>query len=242
MAWAGTGQQAATSVKASGATWTPSLSITSSANRIIFLGVTFDNTGTSTPTISSVTVPGGESAAWALYANHDSSSASSAGGVRGEIWAIETTAAWSSFSPLITLSAAVTAKDASYGVFSGGSLIVRGSAVSGTSTSGAPTATLNGASQPQVDDIIVLLTSAETDTGIAGEGTFATIANTVSTTGGGAASNATHFLQCKIVTVAGDVSLAPSSSGDSGLAAVVLQVAAVAATPPPILVMAPRAA
>src|SRR5687768_6431785 len=76
----------------------------------IFLWIVFDNTGTTTPTVSSITKAGGETNAWSLVGAFDSPVSGSGSGLRGELWKITATVAWSTFTPVITFSAAITAK------------------------------------------------------------------------------------------------------------------------------------
>lgn len=216
----------------------------------IIAWVSFDNTGTSTPTISSLTVPGGESATWSRLTQHDSSTATSGAGVRGEVWGIVPTQTWTTFAIVVTFSASITAK--AYGVvnFTGGILTApRGTGASGTSTSGSPslTCTLTGVSQPQNGDLVLMLGSHEdpTSPGIdvdTTNGSWFTGAAAASS-GGSSTANVGGRLGYKIVNATGDQTCNPgSATGDSGVCAIALAPTAPTAAVPPLLVMAPRAA
>lgn len=199
------------------------------AGQLIVFWVLFDNTGTSTPTVSSVSDAGGNT--WARIASHDSSSATSAGGVRGEMWASLLTNDWPIGAAIsVTLSAAVLKRILLPPLeFSGASATLRGTAGAGTSTSGSPTSTTAGTA-PASGDLVLGGGSFENNAAPTGDsdvsnGSWST-ALTDFTTGGGAATNVAGCVQYKIVTGGGNQTYNPTGASDSGAAVVALQPAA----------------
>ena len=89
------------------------------AGETIIVGMVWDNTGASTPTITGVTVGAGESAAWAFAAQWTNPTATSGGGIMGAVGFIKTTVAWGAGTKTITFSASITAKVNAGYVFSG---------------------------------------------------------------------------------------------------------------------------
>lgn len=201
--------------------------VTAASGEIIFVHIEFDNVTSTTPTVSSITKPGGETNSWAKIASHDSSNATGAAGCRGELWAIVATTSWSQ-TVTATLSSLCTAKSIGGRVFAaGGSLTARGVAQSGTSTGGAPTIPFQSGNQPQTGDLVICMASNESNGSGTGDtdttnGSWVTGA-TSNTTGSSAATNVGGHIGYKIVTATGNQTFNPSMSGDSGVCGIVLQ-------------------
>lgn len=195
----------------------------------------FDNTATSTPTVSSITKQAGETASWTRIGQVDSTSSSPGNGVRGEVWAILTTVTWST-APTATLDAAVVARIGLLSEFSGASTTLRGGTwADGTSTTGSPTAATNGLSaQPTAGDLVIGAGAFEGATAPTGDadttgGSWST-AYTASAEVGANTSNAAAILQHKIVSSGSAAqNYGPTQSpggGDSGAIITSLQPAA----------------
>lgn len=202
---------------------------------LLALWVGFDNTATSTPTVSSVSVPAGETATWAKVASHDSSNASAAAGCRGEMWVIVTTQSWAVAQAVtVTLSAAVTAKAVVLKEFSGAAVTVRGTAGTGTSTNTVPTASTSGTAL-EVGDLV--LGGAAFEAGAAPTADADTLngswANTATALAGAANPTGISVItQHKIVTATGAQTYNPTHGAgiDSGAAIVALTPSATSAS------------
>lgn len=195
---------------------------------VLIASISFDNTGTSTPTVSSIAVPSGETASWVQLASADSPQATSAGAIRTEIWGIKTTQGWAAATAVaVTLSASVTAKACVMQEFFGASLNLRGTAGSGTSTAGTPSAATSGTALVAGDLVIGAAgiegaTNFTTDTDTT-NGSWSTILGAI-TSGGGGATNCGVVQQYKIVTATGVQTYNPGGgSGDTNAAVVALQ-------------------
>jgi hypothetical protein len=207
------------------------------AGHLVVVWIGFDNTSATAPVVNSITKPAAETGTWTRIASHNSSSASSAGGVRGEMWAIYTTATWGVFNGTITFSASITKKAVSGYSYTGlPNLTIRGTAGTGTSTGGAPTATTTGTT-PEIGDLALggatfennAMPSIDTDT----TGGSWDTGNGTATTGGGAAANVAIIMQHKILTGANHQTYNPTGANDSGAAVVIL-----AAPPDPAITQA----
>lgn len=215
--------------KDTGTTLVTALAANVPAGNTLVLHSAIDNlSGTTTPDISSITVPGGESATWVQLGTHDAPSSTGANSLIGETWAITTTQEWlSSFTPTITYSGGRNAKAAVIAEFSGVTTTLRGSSAVGTSLAGAPTATATG---PEAGDLVIGGSSFETATAPTGDsdttnGSWSTIL-TVGTTGALDQSNLTAGLQYKIVTGTGSQTYNPTgTSNDAGVVVAALQAA-----------------
>ena len=191
-----------------------------------------DNLTATTPTVSSITKPGGETAVWVKIGSVDASVATAAGACRGELWAITSTVTWAAGSQTITFSSASTlVKVACTRIYYGVTTTARGTVPSGTtngagvSTSGVPAATTAGAA-PATGDLVLGLgvnennstPGTDPDT-LNGPWVSAAVAWS---TGGNALTNVGVILMHKIVTAGGAQTLNPTSNGDSGAAVVAL--------------------
>lgn len=214
---------ASAAVNASSATFANAQNLTSNvpAGNTLIVAVVFDNQSTTTPTVSTIGRPVGETATWVKLGFFDSPTSTAAGGVRGELWGIRTTVEWSStLNYSITLSGTVNAKSATWREFSGLSLTLRNTAGSQSSTSGSLAPATSGTT-PQVGDIALGLLGHEANT-IPG-GSTVTSGGTwdtgfgINTTGGGSAANVGHRQQYKYLTSTVQQSYTPGSvTGDCG--------------------------
>lgn len=181
--------------------------------------ITFDNTNATTPTVSSIAKMSGETASWVLLKAGDSSSATSAAGVRTEVWGIITTVVWTANTTYtITLSGSVSAKACTLQEFSGATTTLRGTAGSGTSTGGTPTASTSGTALV-TGDLAIGAAGFESNAAATGDadttnGSWSTVFNS-SSSGGGSAANATSAGQYKIVTATGVQTYNPTGASDS---------------------------
>lgn len=222
----------AVSGKTSETTWATNANLSVAAGKTIIFGAGFDNLSTTTPTITGIDVPSGETAVWERIALADSPTSTGGSGLRSEVWRITTTVAWNTFNPSVTFSAAITAKSGSFMVFSGiGSTVVRGTYASNSVVAGSGTASaiLTGASSPLTNDVVIALFTNE-DNGVPGADTDTTNGDWVSptgstgnTTGGLTPSNQGHRMSYKIVTANGDQTANASSiESDNGVTVVAL--------------------
>jgi hypothetical protein len=226
MAWAaGTGTVAnATSAAASSSFTTGA--ITAPLGEVIYLLVAVDNTGTATPVVNSLTVPGGETATWRCVGRVDSSTATAGSGVKPELWVIKTTQAWTAFQPVASLSASVTNKASLGKCFTGGFPNPRADVplAGATSTVGTPSI---ANTRPQSGDLVVgygafhagaVTADADTTNGSWSAAVTAQIGTTP--------ASFTAIMQTKIVTATGTQTYNPTSTSHSGVGAVEFVVAA----------------
>lgn len=212
---------------AAGTTVAATLASNVAAGNVLILAVTADNLSSNTPTVSSISKPGGETASWTSLGAIPSSTATGAGGVVTELWAIKTTQQWNSATTVtVTLSGSVTKKAVVLSEFNGVDVRLRGSAATSTSTGGTPTITSSATYQP--GDLVLgwagfennAAPTADSDTS---NGSWAAGTSTF-TTGGGAAANVAVILQYKIITGSGTQTYNPTGSSDSGAGVVGLAV------------------
>lgn len=201
-------------------------------NLLVFWG-TWDNSGTSTPLMNSVNVPGGESASWTRIASHNSSTSGGSGGNRGEMWGIIPTIQWNSATVVTgTLASSVTAKVGLLMEFSGCTLTLRGTAGTGVSTTGVASATTGGTA-PSAGDLVLGAASCETaiasttDTDTT-NGSWST-ALAGQTAGSTDQTNQSAILQYKIVNAGGHQTYNPVMQVQDSGAAIVALVPAVGA-------------
>lgn len=216
----------------SGTAVTVTLAANVPAGNLLVVWIGFDNTGTSTPTVSSLDKPGGETATWAQIASHDSSNATSAAGVRGEMWVIRTTQQWNSATVVTaTLSASPPKSCAVCAEFTAVTATLRGTAGTNTSATGAPSAATSGTALVAGDLVVGGATfetsTTPTDDTDTTNGSWST-GLVGSATGGATASQVRSVLQWKIVNAAGVQTYNPTAnSTDSGAAVAALQYDAV---------------
>jgi hypothetical protein len=198
---------------------------TVASGNLIRVWVGFDNTGTSTPTVSSIAKPAGEVNSWVKVTEHASSTATPNAGMRGEMWCIATTVAWPATTYAITFSATITAKTAIVDEFSGCTTTLRGTAGTGTATGGSPTSTTGGTA-PVTGDLVLGGAAFESNAVPTGDadtsnGSWST-ANAQATSSGGATANCSVIGQYKIVTGGGHQTYNPTRANDCGSCVVAL--------------------
>lgn len=194
------------------------------SGNVLLAGVIFDNLSQTTPTVSSINKPGGETASWSRLGSFDGL-ATAAGALRGELWAIKTTTSWpATTSYTITLSGSVASKAAVAQEFSGVDLTVRSSGSQNATTNGARTASAATVSAGDlVAGVIAHETGsaptadADTTNGTWGAGT------TFGTAGGTSNTNVHGRIQWKIATASGAQSLDFTASNEGGVIIVALQ-------------------
>ena len=209
----------------SGTTLSFTLTNSVPAGNLLQVWVGFDNTATSTPTVSSIGKQSGEAGNWTKVASHDSSASGSAAGCRGEMWLIIPTVTWAAAAYTITLSEAVTSKAVVVAEFSGVSTALRGTAGSGTNTGGVPVAATGGTA-PLTGDLVLgamscegtSVATADTDTT---NGTWSSI-NSSSASTGTASTSISVGAQYKIVTAGGSQTYNTAGGSDSGAVALAL--------------------
>lgn len=224
---------------------TATLTVGTDASRVsgtlIVVGLAWDNLTATTPTISSISKPGGESASW-IIVEVNSPQAAAAAGVRCALAYIVATVDWSAHSIVVTFSGNITAKAAAYKTFTGASATIRGTAVSGTGSTSPSTD-----SGTLIDDLILLMDATEgpgdgtlpTWTGSA-PGTI-TSQQSAGTTGGSGVTNATVVLAYIIATASGSRLVTTGTLTDGGYVVVSLAPAAAAsAYPYELLTPTPR--
>lgn len=216
--------------KTSNTTVTATLAALVASGNLLVISIGMDNLGTFTPTVSSVSKPGGETNSWAKLASHSASSLTAAAAVVGELWAIRTTQSWASATVVtVTISSAVTAKATTLLEFSGVTATLRTVGGGGSSTAGIPAANMPTGSQQTgtVGDLVVGFGTFEQAAAVTGDadttnGSWST-ATTSFTTGGGTATNVSAITQYKVLTASGLQIYEPTgTSTDSGCNAVAL--------------------
>jgi hypothetical protein len=234
MGWgASTGTVAAANNKVSGTSFTTGL-ITCPAGDVIILVFAFDNTASTTqPVINSITLPAGETAVGRRYGTIPSATTTAGAGMRGEIFVIKTTVAWTAFQPVVTFSAAITAK-ASHGVcksLSGPTRLPGPRAAvpisGGTSATSAPS---NADANVQSGDLVIGLGVCQTATAMTADadttnGSWVT-EGTSGTSGGTDNTNVTLILQTKIPTATGTQTYNPTDSVSTQSGAVCIEIPA----------------
>lgn len=194
---------------------------------VLVIGVVADNLSSTTPTVSSISKPAGDGGTWAKVMGVGSSTATAAGGVVGELWAIKTTTSWPVGTTVtVTLSGAVAAKGVVMREYTNALITARGTAGSGTGTTGAPTSTTAGTAIVAGDLVLGLgvfennvAPGADADTL---NGSWDSGANTF-TTGGTAATNVAVIVQHKIPTATGAQTYNPTGLSDCGACVIALQ-------------------
>lgn len=190
------------------------------AGNTLLVFALWDNLTASTPSLSSLAKPAGETASWVTLSSPNTSHTSAGAGVIGRLSAIKTTVAWPANSTyIITLSAAVAAKTVVVAEFSGVEVTSPYTSGGSLSTAGTPTSGIPQANISAGDLILGVagfednaVPSPDTDTvdGAWDAGT------SVATSGGGAAANISSIFQFKIVTASTSAqTFNPTGSGDS---------------------------
>jgi len=203
-----------------------SLSADVAANNTLIVEAAFDNSGTSSPDITTLTKPAGETASWVKLGFTDSPTGTGASGVVTEMWAITTTMVWpvATFPTIdITIDLARTAKAGSIEEWSGLSTSIRDSGTNAVTT-GSPSATITGG---QAGDVIIGGGGWETGIAPTGDsdttnGSWSSVVSN-SSSGGLDGSNITTSIQHKILTASGSQTYNPTgTSNDCGIIVVAL--------------------
>lgn len=210
--------------KTTGTTVDAALAADVAAGSTLILAVAFDNSGTSTPDVSTISKPGGESASWVRLGGFDSVTATGSSGILGELWAIITTVPWvaASITPVVTLDATRNAKATALAEFTGVTTTLRTATTTNAVINGQPTTTSGGAFS--IGDLVIGVGGFEClPTNITGDsdtsnGVWSTLL-AVGTTGGLDQSNASAVIQWKKVTGAATQTFNPvgSNTGDAGV-------------------------
>lgn len=195
-------------------------------DNLITVAVSMDNLTANTPIVLSISTPVGETATWVKLASHVSDTATAAAGAIGELWGIVTTRVWTSGTTVtVTATATITAKCMTVREFFGVTTTIRGTAGTGTSTGGTPTASTTGTT-PISGDVVIGFASVEQNTAITSDSdTLNGVWDAgfkVNTSGGSPATNMANIQQYKIVTAAGHQTYNPTGGSDSGCGVVAL--------------------
>jgi len=217
-------------VTAAGTSATFDLATAVPAGRLIVAFVSVDNLSATTPTVTAGSRAAGETAAWTMIAFHNSSQASAAGAVRGEMWAIVTTVTWPAGTYTFTLSGSVTKKVVLVSEFSGATATVRGTPGTATAFAGNAIALTSGTALV-AGDLVLAAATFETNVTLTGDtdtlnGPWST-PNKREDTGSSSTSAVASLAQYKIVTATGHQQFAPTGASDCGVCVVALTPAAV---------------
>lgn len=226
----------ATNNKTSSTTLTGTVAESAATGTVLVIGVSFDNTGTSTPTVAA-SHAGSSSITWSTAVTADSPNATSAAGVRAALIVGVVTAGTLLTTDTITLtfSATITAKRGAGRKFTGVDVTTPVRAACTATTNGTGTSVaMATADTPLTGEMVVAIVGAEgqnrpgrdSDTT---NGSWVNIGEN-NTAGGAADSNVAYQLSYKILTGDGSQTFDStiSSSTDWAAAIAVLQ-----PTPPP---------
>lgn len=201
----------------------------SDAGNLLVARIVFDNLTATTPVVSSIAKPGGETASWVKVGQFDSATAGAGSGLRGEVWVIKTTVAWAANSTyVITLSGSVTAKACQGREYADVLATLRSTSGTNATTSGNPSATTTGTA-PQPGDLVLGFAGWESrtapvqDTDTTG-GVQWSAGSEFGTSGGSGVTNVIGLGSMKIPTSAGHQTYNPTGpAGDAGACIVALQ-------------------
>jgi hypothetical protein len=190
------------------------------AGNMLVIGTGVDNLASpGGPTVSSISVPSGETAAWTQVERQAEIVGAGAGSVATEMWAVVTTIDWpATFTPVVTFSNTRTAKASAIKEFSGLTKTLRGTAGKNVSATGTPSATVTGVLN---GDVVVGVVGSESAIAPASDtdttaGSWSSIF-TKATSGGLDGSNIVVGLQHKIVTADSDQTFNPvAQNNDAG--------------------------
>jgi beta-glucanase (GH16 family) len=217
-----------TSSKTAGTTVAQVLQGTTAPGNLIVARVLFDNAATaSKPIVSSISKMAGETNNWVFLGAARSTNTTAGAFASGEMWAIQTTVAWTSGTSItVTLDTSVTQKAVLLVEFSGVTPVLRstvGTATSATTTAAIATTT---GTTPLVNDLALgYLFGANVAAQQAGSnnttgGSWSAVAG-IGSTGGSAATNNFGVGQYKVLTAAGHQTYNNSALMTAGNAAIV---------------------
>lgn len=177
------------------------------AGDVIVLGVGFDNTGTSTPT---VTASGGTGITWTTQVTGNSNSATSAAACRSAIiTGVLSQSVASGTTVTLTFSETITAKSVALSAYRGvdTSTMVRSGTSNSAQGSGTAASVTTGATNPVSGDIVLAVVCSESNTapGTDSDTTNGSWSNQSgqSMTGGNSATNINIMASFKVVTADG---------------------------------------
>lgn len=189
--------------------------------------VSFNNNSATTPNVSSISTMAGETNSWVKIVEHDASNTSATAAVRGELWGITTTVAWTTgTSVTATLTDVNARKTILLQEFSGVGTLIRGTAGTGTSTTNTPTASTSGTALVAGD---LVIGAASFETGTAGSddtdttnGSWSAGLTHYAGTTSASTSNIRSIMQYKIITATGVQTYNPIGGSSSYSGAVVV--------------------
>lgn len=202
----------------------PVLASNVAAGNTLFLFADCDNQSLTTPTVSSIAKPVGETATWAPVEDADASSSTALASVIGELWAIKTTQQWDlGFEPTVTLSDNTTAKVALLAEHSGvdpTSSVTPGTSSSSTNNASASTS----GTAPTSGMLVIGVTGSENSIQSTGDtdttnGSWSTVYG-ANTTGSTNISNISAVMQYKYVTADGHQTYNPALPANDSIAIV----------------------
>lgn len=215
--------------KVSGATnlvLTMDASLGVTAGQLLVVGIGCDNLSATTPTITSIAKPGGETNSWTQLSAGNAHTATAAGGVRSFVWSILATTAWTASSTYtITFSGAITAKAYGYLVFTGVTNTARSTAASATAASGGSLSCTTTGTVPKMGDLALGCGVVENNVSYNGDANWLSFTNVGGsfTSGSGAASNAAVCFQHMWTSNGTHPTYNPGSIADGSACVAVLQ-------------------
>lgn len=203
------------------------------AGNVLLIDVGADSLSATTPTVSSIDKPGGETATWTKIASHGASSATSLAAVVGELWLIKTTQTWPSGTVITVTFTALGGVAVKRGCmcheFTGLLATLRSTSGTNTSTTAVPSATTTGTT-PVIGDVALGIGTFEGSGTSAGDadttsGAWSTAVNLHNGGGASAAQNDLIFQYKVIAATAAHQTYNPTSASglDSGAAVAVVQ-------------------
>jgi beta-glucanase (GH16 family) len=217
-----------TSSKTAGTTVAQVLPGTTAPGNLIVARVIFDNAATaSKPIVSSISKMAGETANWVFLGAARSTNTTAGAFASGEMWAIQTTVAWTSGTSItVTLDTSGAQRAVLLQEFSGVTPVLRntvGTALSGTTTQASAVTT---GTTPVIGDLALgLLFGANVAAQQAGSnnttgGSWSAVAG-LGSTGGNVATNNFGVGQYKVLTAASHQTYANSAAMTAGNGAIV---------------------
>jgi hypothetical protein len=179
----------------------------SAAGNLIVASIIFDNAATaSKPIVSSISKMAGETNNWVFLGAARSTSTSAGAFASGELWAIQTTVAWTG-TITVTLDTAVTQKAVLMQEFSGAQAVLRSTVGTNYSTTTTAASATTTGTAPAIGDLAIgLIFGSNVASQMAGDndttaGSWSAVAG-LGSTGGNVATNNFGIAQYKILTAA----------------------------------------
>lgn len=218
----------AVSIKTAGTTnLGVNISTATTAGNTLIARILFDNAGTaSKPVVSSIAKMAGETNSWVFLGAARSTSTSAGAFASGEMWAIQTTVAWSVATYTVTLDTSVTMKANLVQEFSGVLATLRSTVGTAYSTTTTAASAATTGTTPVTGDLTVgfifgsnVAAAQAGDTDTTG-GSWST-ASGLGSTGSGAATNNFGIAQYKILTGTNHQTLNNSAAMTAGNGSIV---------------------